>query len=338
MTAISTTRAKKMNQMNLYYVALLAVAPLLAQEEPRRETRPDHQAQPQWQCLDQVALSDVLGAKVRLKAKPEDRADAAAEGKVAKGPNGSIDDLIVDCRSGQATWAVVSVGGLLGIGDKEVAVPAAALLPTGARDKPTFELDATEAELKSLPAFDKKAMEKSGLEVSLQNAETTWKKIRPDARMQPPVDASGRRTTGDGDTRKEAGKDTAVVNNAGAILASRIKGMKVRCSDGKEAKSFGEIGSAAIDRNTQRISYVVIGKGGVLGIGETDYLVPWGAVNVITVEQKPVLTVAKSSTEVENAAKYQKPKEGFIGEENCKASNQYWGVEHGKVLKDGDGR
>jgi sporulation protein YlmC with PRC-barrel domain len=278
----------------------------------------------------------VLGAKVRLKAKPEDRAEAAAEGKVAKGPNGSVDDLIVDCKSGQATWAVVSVGGLLGIGDKEVAVPAAALLPTGPRDKPMFELDATEAELKSLPAFDKKAMEKTGLDVSLQNAEASWKKIRPDARVRAPVDASGRRNPVDA-THKEG----AVVNATGAVLGSRIKGMKVRCSDGKEAKSFGEIDSVAIDRNTHTISYVVIGKGGVLGIGETDYLVPWGATNIITVEQKPVVTVAKSSTEVENATKYQKPKEGFLGDENCKASCQYWGVEHGKMHardKDGDGR
>lgn len=312
------TEQRTMQTLNLIYVTALIVAPLAAQEEPKRPVRSD---QPQeCRAIDQVLLSDVLGAKVRLKAKAEERSEAAAEGRVAKGPNGSIDDLVIDTRNGRASWAVVSVGGLLGIGDKEVAVPAASLLTVRA-DKPTFELDATEAELKSLPPFDKKAMEKSGLDVAVQNAETSWKKIRPDAKAHAPADAAGHRE-GDGK-----------MAHASAVLASRIKGMNLRCSDGKDSKVFGEVDSACIDPDTHTINYVVVGRGGVLGIGEHTYLVPWAATNVVMIDQKPVLTVPKTTTEMESSTHYTKPDKGCLSDENCKASCQFWGVEHGKTRK-----
>ena len=307
-----------MKHLNLS-IALLAVAPLAAQGEEPKKTPPPPAVQhgQDFRVQDQVALSEVLGAKVRLKAKAEERAEAAAEGRAPKGPNGSVDDLIVECKSGQASWAIVSVGGMLGIGDKEVAVPVSALLPVRTADnKPLYELDATEAELKSLPAFDKKAMEKSGLDVSLQNCETSWKKIRPDARVRA-VDASG-----------NGHKPDAGVQACNAIMASKLKGLNLRCSEGKEAKACGEIDSVAYDMNSNTVSYVVIGKGGVLGIGETNYLIPYGATRIITVENKPVLTVPKSSTEIESSVKYAKPEKGFLGEENAKASCTFWGYKH----------
>jgi hypothetical protein len=319
-----------MKHMNLC-IALLAAAPLAAQGEEPRKTPPVAQpaAQPgqDMRVQDQVALSDVLGAKVQLKAKAEERAEAATEGRAPKGPTGSIDDLIIHCKTGQASWTIVSVGGMLGIGDKEVAVPAASLLPVRTPDnKPLYELDATEAELKSLPAFDKKAMEKSGLDVALQNAETSWKKIRPDARLRP-VDASA----GNGH-KPEAG-----VTHPSAVLGSKLKGIGLRCSDGKEAKACGEIDAAAYDLHRNAVSYLVIGKGGVLGVGETSYLIPYAATRIIAVEQKPVLTVAKSSTELESSTRYARPAKGFLGDENAVASCQCWGVDPGR-MRMGEGR
>lgn len=315
-----------MNHLTLS-IALLAAAPLAAQgEEPRKTTPPVAQHGQEFRVQDQVALSEVLGAKVRLKAKAEERAEAAAEGRAPKGPNGSVDDLIIECKSGQASWAIVSVGGLLGIGDKEIAVPVSSLLPVRTQDnKPLYEIDATEAELKSLPAFDKKAMEKSGIDVSLQNAETSWKKIRPDARVRA-VDASG-----------NGHKPDAGVSQCNAIMASKLKGLNLRCSDGKEAKACGEIDSVAYDMNSNTVTYVVIGKGGVLGVGETNYLIPYGATKTILVENKPVLTVAKSSTEVESSTRYAKPEKGFLGEENAKASCTYWGYKHDHMRKPAGG-
>jgi sporulation protein YlmC with PRC-barrel domain len=314
-----------MKHLNLLYVALL-VGPLVAQEEARRDTRPAAPpGQQDFRVQDQVALSDVLGAKVRLKPKAGERAEAAGEGRVAKGPNGSVDDLVIDCHNGQATWAILSVGGLLGIGDKEVAVPVSSLVPVRLdNNKVMYDLDATDAELKSLPVFDKKAVDKTGLDVTMQNCETSWKKVRPDARM--PAAASG-----NGNGHRPA--DASAVAPTSAVLGSKLKGMNLRCSEGKEPKTCGEIETVVFDVNSHTVTYLVIGKGGVLGIGETNYLIPYGATRIITVDQKPVLTVAKSSSELESATRYTKPDSGCLGDENARASSQYWGVEHGKRLK-----
>jgi hypothetical protein len=315
-----------MNTKNLFSAVLLCVAPLIAQQEEPRNPRPVDPKPPlthkaEVRAAEHVALSEVLGAKVRLKAKAEDRAEAAAEGKTAKGPNGSINDLILDSGTGQATWAIVSVGGLLGIGDKEVAVPMSALMSHRVDEKPLFELEATEAELKSLAAFDKKAMEKN-IATSTQAAEASWRVIRPDAKFRRAVEATTpRHDDGDGNGKTIVGK------SVDAILGSQVKSCKLRSKDAEGDKTFGEVENASYDVTNNAISYLIIGRGGVLGIGEKSYLVPFSATRVVVIDDKPVLQMQKTTSELESATKYVKPDRGVISEENAKASCDFFGVK-----------
>lgn len=71
-----------------------------------------------------------------------------------KGENiGDITELMIDLRKGKVEYAVLSFGGILGIGDKLFAVPWAALaLDT---EEKTFVLDADKDYLKAAPGFDK---------------------------------------------------------------------------------------------------------------------------------------------------------------------------------------
>jgi sporulation protein YlmC with PRC-barrel domain len=62
---------------------------------------------------------------------------------------GTVDDLIVT-RNDRVVYAILSVGGFLGVGDKLVAVPFAELELT--EDKIVLA-DATKESLKSLPKF-----------------------------------------------------------------------------------------------------------------------------------------------------------------------------------------
>jgi hypothetical protein len=317
---------------------LLAAAGLPAQEDPRPDARPRDQKQTNFQARDQVALSDVLGAKVRLNASAEERGEAAAEQRAPDRPNGSIDDLVIDAHSGCATWAIVSVGGMLGIGDKEVAVPATALTAARTADEaPVYHLAATEAELKALPAFDKDVLKKSGLDVALRNAETSWNKVRPGGDRRP-VDASGKRR----DLGVE-GNGNGHTGLAQAVLGSQLDGMAVRTSDAKEGKDFGEVESACLDLQSHTVSFLVVGHGGVVGIGETKYLVPFRATRTVLTgdDRKPALTLAKTTAEMESATKYTKPDKAFLADENARASCAFFGVEHtgampGKLDKDLD--
>jgi sporulation protein YlmC with PRC-barrel domain len=74
--------------------------------------------------------------------------------KNANGDNlGDIKELVLNPESGQVVYAVVSYGGVLGLGDKLFAVPWKALLWTP--DKEHYILNVDKATLKNAPGFDK---------------------------------------------------------------------------------------------------------------------------------------------------------------------------------------
>ena len=69
---------------------------------------------------------------------------------------GKVEDLLLD-RSGNVEAVIISVGGFLGIGDKEVAVPFEAIKATEKESKIWLTINATKDTLKSAPgvSFDK---------------------------------------------------------------------------------------------------------------------------------------------------------------------------------------
>ena len=67
---------------------------------------------------------------------------------------GVVTDLIMD-KSGNVTTAVVGVGGFLGAGKKEVAVPFKDLKVVTRDNKDWLVLNQTKEELKAAPAYDK---------------------------------------------------------------------------------------------------------------------------------------------------------------------------------------
>ena len=82
--------------------------------------------------------SKVIGADVHNKANED---------------VGDISDLVVDTNSGKISYAVLSYGGVMGMGDKLFAVPIDNLATKADDDK--FVLDVTKDQLKTAPGFDK---------------------------------------------------------------------------------------------------------------------------------------------------------------------------------------
>jgi len=66
---------------------------------------------------------------------------------------GDIKDIVIDRASGRITYAVVSFGGFLGMGEKLFAVPWGAFAQPRA-DKDKFVLDVDKERLKNAPGFD----------------------------------------------------------------------------------------------------------------------------------------------------------------------------------------
>ncbi|TPQ24323.1 PRC-barrel domain-containing protein [Methylomonas sp. HW2-6] len=67
---------------------------------------------------------------------------------------GDIKDLVIDPATGQVVYAVVSFGGVMGMGDKLFAIPWRALHWTSPKDYYVLDLD--KDTLKKAPGFDKK--------------------------------------------------------------------------------------------------------------------------------------------------------------------------------------
>jgi len=85
--------------------------------------------------VQEVRASKLLGASAR-------GSEASALGKIS--------DLIVDASTGRVHYAVLSVGGFLGMGDKQFAVPLSALRVDASGE---LTVDADRDRLQSAPAF-----------------------------------------------------------------------------------------------------------------------------------------------------------------------------------------
>ncbi len=66
---------------------------------------------------------------------------------------GAIKEFMIDMESGKVAYAVLSFGGLLGMGDKLFAVPWSALALDTVHKR--FTLDVSKEELQDAPGFDK---------------------------------------------------------------------------------------------------------------------------------------------------------------------------------------
>ena len=92
-----------------------------------------------------LAISEIKGARV-INFQNEDV--------------GEIDELLIDPDSGQIRFAVVSVGGFLGLGSTRVAVPWQALQITRENGRVRYMLDATKERLEKAPRVEGKNYER----------------------------------------------------------------------------------------------------------------------------------------------------------------------------------
>jgi sporulation protein YlmC with PRC-barrel domain len=100
-----------------------------------------------------VVKKSILGAKV-INTAQEDL--------------GKIEDLVIDARNSRVAYAILSFGGVLGMGDKHFAIPWEALAFDLSQKVAVLDID--KDRLKNAPGFDKDdwpdlANEKWGVEV-----------------------------------------------------------------------------------------------------------------------------------------------------------------------------
>ena len=89
--------------------------------------------------------------------------------------------------------------------------------------------------------------------------------------------------------RGDAAQRPAWVPQGTAVETSKIIGMRVRTPDGKNA---AEIDQLIVNPGDGKITHAVLGKGGMLGLGETKIVVDWSDIKLQRDTEKPDRWVA----------------------------------------------
>ena len=97
---------------------------------------------------------------------------------------------------------------------------------------------------------------------------------------------------------KPAWTNDAHLHDSGDIIGTRIKNA--------EGKDIGEIDRLLIDPQSGKVSHVVVGLGGFLGVGEKKVVVPWSELKMGAAQdgKKPVITMQQAK--LENAPRYER--------------------------------
>ncbi len=114
-------------------------------------TNPPSGSQPQGARIVQRQADDRSGPGPEVMAAETLQGDDVINHQGEK--LGSIEDIMLDVSSGKIAFAVLSFGGILGMGDKLFAIPWSAL--TLDADRKCFVLDVPRDTLQNAPGFDK---------------------------------------------------------------------------------------------------------------------------------------------------------------------------------------
>jgi len=205
---------------------------------------------------------------------------------------GKIEDVVVH-PGGGTSYAVLSFGGSLGMGDKLFAMPWTVLR--------TVELDeAKKASERSLVL----PLEKERLKLAPGFDKKNWP-VLADPNWTRDVDAFYV-----GSTNPDLRKPTEAAARTPLITwkATDLKGADVVTPAGKK---LGDIEEMAIDTNG-RVSYVAVSVGGFLGMGDRFVAVPWGALKFSLAGDEgdeKVITLASTKEQIEQAPQFMKGKE-----------------------------
>ncbi len=172
---------------------------------------------------------------------------------------GKINELVIDLQSGEVRYAALSFGGVLGLGDKLFAIPWDALSLHHEADKNFFVLAVEPERLKSAAGFDQNSWPNT--------ADSKWNLDTRKHFANPP--ANNKTNAKNAKPIEEGTPDYTAVMRIGTVT-----GMKVKNPDQEE---LGTIDELVININDGKVRYAALSFGGVLGVGDKLFAIPWDA-------------------------------------------------------------
>lgn len=177
---------------------------------------------------------------------------------------GYIWDFAIDPSNGQVSYAAVSFGGWLGMGDKLFAIPMSALHVTG---KDRIILDVTKQELKTAKGFNQE----------------NW-----------PTHPSSRWMKDQDKQKQDRSRKITSIVKASDLIDLDVKGA--------QDEELGEINDLYIDPDDSRVAYSVLSHGGWMGISDELIAIPWESLDMKQrQDNENLLTLDMPKSRLENA-------------------------------------
>ncbi len=248
------------------------------------------------------------GAKVGAQAQnnqPNQMNNGQAQNGVAVAQNnqehiGDINDLVV-AKDGSVEAVIIGVGGFLGMGQKDVAVPFDNLQwSKDGNGKTTAYLDASKDQLQNAPSFDA-----SKLQPKTANAQApaAGNGATPNNKVAPNNNVAMNNTAAANQNAAATDANSGAAVDATKISANDLMNTTVYDADNQNVGNVGDV----IVTKDGKIDAVVVDIGGFLGIGEKPVAIAFGDLN-IRKDQNGNLTAYTTFTkqQLDSAPKYDK--------------------------------
>jgi hypothetical protein len=185
-------------------------------------------------------------------------------------------DLVLS-PGGDVLYAVLGRGGVGGIGETDTAAPFDALEVRHADGKWAVNLDMTADDLKKAPTIQSKNYR--------ELTDPQWvARIRQFFR--PRGESKAQAEEGTGPAQRERRADEWV------LLATKIRDARLK---NPQNEDLGKVEDLLLDR-MHRVAFLIVGRGGVLGVGEHYIPVPWSELSLGYNQETAAVTVSIDAT------------------------------------------
>lgn len=224
--------------------------------------------------------SDLIGMRI-YNAEQSVKADAtiADGGETDWDDIGEINDIIVT-KDGEVSAVILGVGGFLGIGERNVAVPMGEITVVreeGDSDDRFLVVSTTKEALEQMPAFerDKEMRDVAAGDMTDKNNEADT--AQADANAEKMGSATGQREMLTRPAVEREGYTEADMETVSQMTSKDLEGTTVY---GANDENVGTIDSLVVG-DDGKISEVVVNVGGFLGIGEKSVAVTFDELQIL---------------------------------------------------------
>ncbi|MDG6244270.1 MAG: PRC-barrel domain-containing protein [Methanolobus sp.] len=189
---------------------------------------------------------------------------------------GNIEDIMIDLDRGMVAYTVLSFGGVLGIGDKYFAIPWDALRIKPGEHK--FIVNIDKEKLENASGFDKDDWPRSEEKTHIEHVNRIFKYYGYKPYWERVRETPSEKETSTRGTR------------ISALAVSDIEGKSIENPQGED---LGNIEDIMIDLDRGMVAYTVLSFGGVLGIGDKYFAIPWDALRIKPGEHKFIVNIDK---------------------------------------------